>query len=280
MEEEGAAEYRSKMTELKQRLDHIRSQSFLDSKVFESEFLLYLKACESARNERTEGMRQQNSVVKTGMTVLIAASALTVYLFTEHVIFGLLVILGFGFLSCGFMFLLLKDEISIAKAAGYCTEVESYFRKYRWSTKHDEKLRLPAMPLWEEFRNGWEGEFFDDGQFGKRVVYAPFRLTIMFIDLLALAYVIHYASVMQPGFAVMTIIACTIWFVAVAMQMLLVQLIIDKVAQRPGGAHEAPAARSARMEIHWWPGTWVNILRLFLLLDILIKKETGTRSGL
>jgi hypothetical protein len=279
MEEEGKAEYKSKMTELKQRLDQIRSQSFLDTRVFESEFSLYLKACESARNERTEGMRQQNSVVKTGMTVLIGASALTVYLFSEHVMFGLLVILGFGFLSCGFMFLLLNGEISIARAIGYCTELESYFKKYRWSTEHDEKLRLPAMPLWEEFRNGWNGDLFDNGHYGKRVIYAPFRLTIMFIDLLALAYVIHSASAMQPGFAVMLIISCTIWIVAVVMQMLLVHLIIGKVAQRLWGAYEGPPLRPVKREINWSPGTWVNILRLFFLFDILSTKETGTRSN-
>jgi len=136
------------------------------------------------------------------------------------------------------------------------------------------------MPLWEEFRNGWEGVLLEDGHFGKRVVYAPFRLTIMFIDLLALSYVIHYASAMQPGFAVMTIIACTIWIVAVVMQMLLVQFILDKVAQEPEGTCEGLPLRSIKREIDLSPGTWVNILKLFFLFDIFIKKKTGTRSSL
>jgi len=277
MEEEGTVGYKGKITEVKQRLNQIYSQSFLDPKkssVFESEFSLYLKACESARNERTEGIRQQNSVVKTGMTILIAASAFTVYLFSVHLIFGLLIFLGFGFLACGFMYLLLNDEIRIARAGGYCTEIEAYFKQHRWTTEQDQKLHLPTIPMWEEFRNSWSGDLFDDGHYQKRVLYAPFRIAITFINLLAIGYAVQLVTAQQHQLNItMLIIFITTWIVAVVLQMLIVHLVINKVDQKLCGTDKESPSRTGKRDINWSPETWINILRLFFLLDILLPKE-------
>ncbi len=276
MEEEGTVGYKGKITEVKQKLNQIYSQSFLDPKkssVFESEFSLYLKACESARNERTEGIRQQNSVVKTGMTILIAASALTVYLFSVHLIFSLLIFLGFGFLACGFMYLLLNDEIRIARAGGYCMEIEAYFTQSRWTTEQDQKLHLPTIPMWEEFRNSWSGDLFADGHYQKRVLYAPFRIAITFIDLLAIGYAVQSVTgQQQPINITMPMIFLTIWTVAVVLQMLIVHLIVYKVDQKLCGTDKERPSITGKLDINWSPETWINILRLFFLLDILLPK--------
>ena len=144
LEEENIA-LKNKIVELKQRLNQIYTESFMDvkqSRVFENEFSLYLKACEHARIERGESIKQQNDVIKIGLTFLIAASALTDYFFKIYIYFGMLILLGLGFLACGFMYLLLFAEIRIIRAGNYCTELETYFKNYRWSPIYFQLLNF------------------------------------------------------------------------------------------------------------------------------------------
>src|SRR4030042_6564148 len=132
-ENEQTVELKNKISELKQRLNQIYAQYFTDtsrSRVFETEFSLFLKACENARNEISENLKLQHDITKLGLSILIAASALTIYLFKLYVLFGMLTLLGFGFFACGFMYLLLAAEIRITRAAKLCAEMETYFQRH------------------------------------------------------------------------------------------------------------------------------------------------------
>lgn len=179
VEDEKTIELKNKISELKQRLNQIYAQYFTDtskSRVFETEFSLYLKPCEHARNEISENLKLQYDVTKIGLSVLIAASALTIYLFKLHVLFGMLILLGFGFFACGFMYLLLAAEIRIMRAAKFCAELETYFQRHRWSTELKENLNLPDIPLWGEYVSKWDKDIFSEGHFEKKLFTDPFVL--------------------------------------------------------------------------------------------------------
>lgn len=280
LEDENIA-LKNKIADLKQRLSQIYTESFIDvnkSKVFENEFSLYLKACEHARNERGESIRLQNDTVKIGLTILIAATVLTVYIFNMHIFFGTLILLGLGFLACGFMYLLLAAEIRIIRAGRYCTELETYFKRYRWSTEQNEKLNLPTIPLWEEYRFTWDKDLFDEGHYGKTALYAPFRIAMTLIDLLALVYVVHSFIARHPEISwIVLLVSCIVWVVAVTLQMFLVHSIINKVDTRLEGIEKNRLEEFKKKEISLKPGTWVNILRFFLILDIISPKELKKR---
>ncbi|MDH4230497.1 MAG: hypothetical protein OEW04_00525 [Nitrospirota bacterium] len=267
---------KNKIAELKERLNQIYSQSAVDatrSKAFESEFSLYLKACELARNERTEGMRLQRDVTKFGLALLTVGLTFTVYVFNVHIFLSTLILLGFGFISCGFMYLLLAGELQIQRAGEYCNELEAYFKDHRWSAEIYEALNLARIPLWEEYRSKWDKDIFLKGPYRKTAVYAPFRIAIALTDLLALAYLV-YSFISHGAERSWSILIgiCMVWIAAVTVQMLLVNTIINKVDRRPATAEETPK-KYQKEEISWEPGTWVNILRLFLGLDIIFPEE-------
>lgn len=277
LEEENIA-LKNKIAELKQRLNQIYTESFMNvnkSRVFENEFSLYLKACEHARNERSESIKQQNDVIKIGLTILIAASALTVYVFNMYIFFGMLILLGLGFLACGFMYLLLNAEIRIIRAGNYCTELETYFKNYRWSTGQNERLNLPIIPLWDEYRFTWDKDLFDERHYGKTALYAPFRIAITLIDSLAIVYVIYSLIARHSEISwIVLIVSCIVWVVAVTLQMFLVHSIINKVGIRLAGREkDRPEEFKKGKGISLKPMTWVNILRLFFILDIIYPKE-------
>ena len=162
LEDENIA-LRNKIAEFKERLNQIYSQAAIDankSKAFESEFSLYLKACEHANKEGTDGFRLQHDATKFGLTILVVILAFTVYLFNMHIIFGMFVLLGFGFISCGLMYLILAGEIRITRAGEYCAKLEAYFKQYRWTSEHNASANLPEMPLWEEYRKKWGKDLF------------------------------------------------------------------------------------------------------------------------
>jgi hypothetical protein len=267
---------KNKIAELKERLNKIYSQSAIDankSKAFESEFSLYLKACELARDERLNGMRLQHDVTKFGLAVLTAALAFSVYVFNMNILLYALILLGFGGISCGFLYVLLAGEIRIKRAGEYCIELEAYFKRYRWSTELNEALNLAKMPLWEEYRSKWDKDIFVKGPYRRTAVYAPFRIAITLTDALALVYLIHsFISHGAERSWIVLIISCMVWIAAVTIQMLFVNTVINKVDRRLAAEEERPE-KYRKDEIRWDPGTWINILKLFFNLDILFPKE-------
>jgi hypothetical protein len=277
-ESEQTVELKNKVARLKQRLNQIYAQYFTDTsetKVFETEFSLYLKACEHARNEINENLKHQYDITKAGLFVLIGASALTFYLFKIYILFGMLVFLGFGFCACGFMYLLLSGEIKIARASEFCLELEDYFQRFRWSTELKENLNLPDIPLWGDFSRKWNKDVFDEGHFGKKALYAPFRIIITLIDLFALAYAFQLFLFREHNITPGIFIACLVlWVTAVFLQIFLVDSILNKVDIRLRWVGEMRPDEVKKQGINRNPRTWINVVRLFLLLDLILPGQT------
>lgn len=278
MEDEKTVELKHKVAELKQRLNQMYAQYFSDTsqgRVFENEFSLYLKACENAKKEILDNLRFQHDVTKIGLIVLIVAAALTVYLFTLHVIFGVLILAGAGFFACGFMYLLLAEEIKIMRASGFCNELEEYFQRYRWKTELKTSLNLPEIPLWGEYIRKWEQESPCLKTLEKRTLFVPFRISIALVNLLGLAYIILSFISPEPRFTPAVLILCImLWIASVVMQMLIVNTIIYASEIRPGlpGREELPRPKTGIITRS--PGTWINILRLFLILDVVFPEAS------
>jgi len=280
-ENEQTAELKNKVAELKQRLNQIYAQYFTDTskgRVFETEFSLYLKACEHAREEITESLKLQYDITKIGLFILIGSSALTFYLFKVYVLFGTLILLGFGFCVCGLMYLLLAAEIKKARASDFCKELEKYFQRYRWSTELKESLNIPDLPLWGDYIQAWNKDLFEEGHFEKRALYAPFRISMTLIDFLSLAYVIQSFIITEHNINSSIFMAYLIlWVIAVILQILIVNSILNKISVRLGIEEKLPKELK-KQEINWNPYTWINILRLFLLLDIIFPKQKVKES--
>jgi len=263
---------KNKITELKERLNQIYSQSALEagkSKAFESEFSLYAKACEHARSEQREGIRLQHDATKFGLALLTLFLAFTVYLFDIHILLGMLMLLGSGVISCGFMYMLLAGEIRITRAGEYCLELEAYFKRYRWATEQKEALALPGIPLWEEYRSTWGQDLFSEGPYGRTALYAPFRIAMTLTDLLAFVYLVYSFVAHRSELSwIIMIIGGIIWVMAVTVQMLFVHAILNKGDRKLAMGKEG-TAECQKKETGLQPGTWGNILRLFLCLDII-----------
>ena len=276
-DDEQAVELKNKIARLKQRLNRLYAQYFTDtseSKVFETEYSLYLKACEHARSEISESLIHQHDITKWGLFILVAASALTFYLFKAYILFGMLVLLGFGFCACGFMYLLLSGEIKIARASQFCSEMEDYFQRFRWSTELKESLNLPDIPLWSDFSRKWDKNVFDESRFGEKVVYAPFRIVITLLDLFALAYLSQMFLFKEQNITSGILIGCLVlWVIAVILQILLIDSILNKVDIRLRRSGEGQPGQIGRRGISREPQTWTNIIRLFLLLDLIFPKK-------
>ncbi len=279
-EDEKTVELKNKISELKQRLNQIYAQYFTDtskSRVFETEFSLYMKACENARNEMSESLKLQYDVMKIGLSVLIAASALTIYLFKSSILFGMLILLGFGFFACSFMYLLLAAEIRIMRAYGFCAELETYFQTKRWSTELKEKLDLPDIPLWVEYAGKWDKDVFSEGRFEKKALYAPFRIVITLMDLLAFLYVFQAFIFRESNMTPFVFIICLIlWVVAVVLQILIVHSVINRVDTKLQWVKKDKPEELTTKEINWDPHTWINILKLFLVLDVIFPRTLKT----
>jgi hypothetical protein len=277
-ENEQTVELRNKIARLKQRLNQLYAQYFTDtseSKVFETEFSLYLKACEHARNEINESRKRQYDITIIGLLVLIGASALTFYLFKVYILFGMLVFLGFGFCACSFMYLLSVGEVRIAKASEFCAELENYFQRFRWSTELKESLNLPDITLWGDFARKWNKDLFDEGHFGEKALYAPFRITITLVDFLALAYAVQLFLFKEHNVTFGIFIAClVIWVIVVILQIFLVDSILNKVDIRLRSIGEKRSEEVKKQGITRDPHTWINIIRLFLLLDLIFPGQT------
>ena len=279
LEDENIA-LKNKIAELKERLTQIYSQAAIDankSKALESEFSLYLKACEHANKEGTDGFRLQHDATKFGLAILVVILAFTVYLFTMHSIFGMFVLLGFGFISCGLMYLILAGEIRITRAGEYCAELEAYFKQHRWSSELNASANLPGMPLWEEYRKKWGKDLFTHGLYEKTAVYAPLRIAMTLTDLLAIVYLAHSFIVYRSEISgIVMMISCFAWVMVVTVQVLLVDAIINKVDMRSEKEKEGLQGYEKKT-IGRQPSTWVNILTLFLNIDIIFPKEIKKR---
>ena len=275
-EDEKTIELKNKISELKQRLTQLYAQYFTDtskSRVFEAEFSLYLKACENARNEISENRKQQYDITKIGLSSLVALSALTIFFFKLQVLLGMLTLLGFGFSACGFMYLLLVAEIRIKRATQFCAELETYFQRHRWSTELKEKLNLPDIPLWGEYVSKWDKDIFREGHFEKKAIYGPFRIIIALIEISALVYVIQAFISQEPKLTSSVMIVCLIvWVASVIAQILLVHSILDRVDIKLQWIEKDRPEDLMKREINWKPHTWMNILRLFLVLDIIFPE--------
>jgi len=276
-ENEQTLELKTKIAELKQRLNQIYAQYFTDtskSRVFETEFSLYLKACEHAISQINKSLGRQYDITKIGLLVFIGGSALTFYLFKMYILFGMLVFLGFGFCACGFMYLLLAGEIEKARASEFCAELEAYFQRFRWSTELKESLNLPDIPLWGDYSKKWNKDVFEEGHFGEKTLYAPFRIIITLTDLLALAYASQLFLSKEHNITLGIFAACLIlWVIAVILQFFLVDSILNKVDVRLRSAGEKRPDEVRRRGITWAPHTWINIIRLFLLLDLIFPGQ-------
>jgi hypothetical protein len=272
-ENDQTAELKNKIAELKQRLNQIYAQYFADtskSRVFETEFSLYLKACEHARNQINESIKHQYDITRIGLFVLIGASALTFYLFKIYILFGMLVFLGFGFCACGFMYLLLVGEIKVARASEFCAELENYFQRFRWSTELKESLNLPDIPLWGDYSRKWNKDLFDKGHFGEKALYAPFRIMITLVDSFAVVYASQSFLFKEHNITFGILIACLVlWVIAVILQIFLVDSILNKVDIRLRSIGEKRPEEVKKQGITRDPHTWMNIVRLFLLLDLI-----------
>jgi hypothetical protein len=270
---------KNKITELKERLHQIYSQSAIDankSKAFENEFSLCLKACEQARNERLENAKLQNDVLKFGLAILTVVLAFAGYLFSTQTFSGIIMLLGFGFIATGCMFILLRGEIRIARAEEYCVEVETYFKQNRWSTELNEALNLSGLPMWEIFRRAWNKDLFADRPYRKTALYAPFRIAITFTDILAFLWFIQAIVSHGSEMSRITVISgFFLWGLVVALQMLFVNAIIDKVDYKIERDKEKP--EGYKKEIIRKSVSWSNIFKLFFVLDILFPKESKKR---
>lgn len=275
---ENEEELKTKVSELKRRLNQLYAQYFTDtgrSKVFETEFSLYLKACENPRRQIAESLKLQYGVTKTGLFILIGASALTYYLFKVYILFGMLILLGLGFCVCGLMYSLLAAEIRIARASDFCAELETYFQRHRWTTELKENLNLPEIPLWGDYIRKWNKDLFDEVHFEKTALYAPFRIMMTLVDLLALVYVIQSFMVGGHNINSGMFIACVIlWVAAVILQILIVNSVLNKIGIRLRWMEKKQPGEIKTQEINWNPRTWTNILRLFLLLDLIFPQKT------
>jgi len=202
MDDENTVVLKNKIAEMKERLNQMYSHSFADagkSKAFDAEFSLFVKSSKAARNERADNIKLQNVVVLAGLAVMVAASVLSINVFTVHILFGMLILLGFGFVGCSFLFLLLAAEMRVQRAEGFCLDLEAYFREQRWMLDANEKLGLSAMPMWEQYRSQWSRDAFAGGPYQAKSLYAPFRVAISFIDLIAIVYLfLHYAPAQTP----------------------------------------------------------------------------------
>jgi hypothetical protein len=284
MEEEKTTELKNKITELKQRLNQMYAQYFSDTregKAFETEFSLYVEACEHARREKSEHLRQQYQIMKTGMIMLISSAAFILFLFKQHILLSTVFLLGLGFFACGFMYLVLSAEIRIARTERFCTALARYFQQYRWSSETKQNLHLPEIPLWEEYTTERDAVSLRSRHCENQALYTLFRIAISFIDMLALVVLIQAAISGDPSVNKVGLIVCFIvWFATVLLQMSLVYSLLNH-AEAVRAQEDKDSTEGIRTEKMFLTlRSWTHLLRLFFLLDSISPKapRTGKRN--
>jgi hypothetical protein len=284
MENEKTDELKNKISELKHRLNQMYAQYFSDTRegrVFETEFSLYVKASEHARREKSEQLRLQHGIMKTGVAILIASAALIIFLFREHVFFCTFFLLGLGFFAWGFMYLMHAAEIRIAKAERFCSTLGEYFQQYRWSTESAQGLHLPDIPLWDNYADPKNSTAPRSKQYEGKALYIPFRIAISFIDLLVPVFLIQS---FVPGEPMMnrlaSIFGVIIWLMSVYIHMFLINALINhaEIIRNP----ESPdtTEREQTGKPYQTSLVWGQIPRVFFLLDIIFPKADGTGKAI
>jgi hypothetical protein len=282
MEDEKSGELKNKISELKHRLNQMYAQYFSDTRegrVFETEFSLYIKASEHARHEKSEQLRLQHGIMKTGVTLLIASAALIIFLFRDHVLFSSFFLLGLGFFAWGFMHLMLAAEIRIAKAERFCSSLGKYFQQYRWSTESAQGLRLPDIPLWDDYADPIDSTFLQSKQYEGKSLYLPFRIVISLIDLLMLVLLIQS---LVPGESTMNRLTATIgiilWIVSVYMHVFLINALINhaEIIRNPKGPDITEREQTGKP--YGTSLSWKQIPRIFFLLDVIFPKADSYRK--
>jgi hypothetical protein len=279
MEDEKTTELKNKISELKQRLNQLYAQYFSDTregKVFDTEFSLYVKASEYARREKSEQLMLQYGIIKTGVIALIVSSALIIFFFGQHIFFSTFFLLGLGFFAWGLMYLMLAAEIRITRAHRFCSALGKYFQQYRWSTESSQGLHLPDIPLWDDYIT--EGDTpLQSKHYEEKALYIPFRIAISFIDLLALVLLLQPLISGDATMSRLDLMLCLIlWLVTVPMHMILVQSLVREaeIIRQPDGIELTEGSQPAKK--HRGPRSWIQIFRLFFLLDIIVPKTFNT----
>jgi hypothetical protein len=272
VEDDKSAESKNKIAELKHRLNQMYAQYFSDTregKMFESEFSLYATASEHALREKYEQLRLQHRILKTGMLMLFASAALVIFLFRESILFSTFFLLGLGFLACGFIYLMLSADIRIARAERFSSDLAHYFQQHRWNTETKQNLHLPAMPLWERYVSETDRTAYQDVRCENHALHVPFRIAISLIDLFALAVLVQ--SLISGGNTTGRAVAAgcfILWIAAVAAHMMLVYALVRHTerVREPLRRDNAKGPQRER------PRSWIQILRIFFLLDIIFPK--------
>lgn len=276
MEDDKSGESKTKISELKHRLNQMYAQYFSDTRegrVFEAEFSLYAKASEHARREQSRQIELQHGMMKSVIMVLIASSAFIIFLFRQYALFSTFFLLGLGFLACGFMYLLLSAEIRIARAERFSLDLAHYFQQHRWDTDSKQNLHLPEMPLWEEYAARADRGSSRSRRCEHHALYTPFRIAISFIDLLALAFLVQSVISGETSIISVGLIGSLfLWVAAVPAHMLLVQSLVTH-AERVREQQDTDSTEGATAEkTRWKAKSWTHILRLFFLMDIIFPK--------
>lgn len=245
---------------------------------FETECFLYLKAYDNARNEIDTSIKLQYDTVKIGFTALSVISTLLAgFLYYEHPMLTALILLFIGLLTCGFLFMLLTGEIRIMRAGGFCKKLEASFQTHPQIAKVQKKFVCPPI-LWEEFITRWnKGMFIKQVHYERKTLYAPFRILITVIDLLVLAFIFRMC---QQTRLVLNefIICCIIWIIIVSAQVYLIYFIVIRFEMRLEAFFEQKSEAPDSKLITWNPKSWINFLKLFLILDILFPKGFKTKE--
>jgi hypothetical protein len=132
---------------------------------------------------------------------------------------------------------------------------------------------LPDIPLWGEYSDKWGRDFFVKGPFEKKAVYGPFRIIITLLEISALGYVIQAFFSQEPKLTASMLIGCLIvWAASVVVQILIIHSILDKIGIKLERPEKEDTEFAAKRAINWSPRTWVNILKLFLVMDIIFPE--------
>lgn len=270
MRDEENVALKNKVAELKERLGQIYTQSSMEagrSKVFDHEFSLYLKACEPARAEIRDGARSQHEITGFGVTLLILSLGLVLYFFFDRVTMGLILLLCLGFAACGLMFSLLREEIRSSRGRGYCAQLEQFLKSERWSHQGVSDVRLPQMPLWEEYRTTAEEAREPEHKSGTSV-FTPMRIMLLMTNVIALLYLVQGLALRRAELSWTLPTALGIlWLTAVIGQMLLLRTIF----RRAEAAIEGQDAISPRRPDGLLSaGTWISMVSRFFLADLFL----------
>jgi hypothetical protein len=211
------------------------------------------------------------------MFLLIASAGLTIVLFRQQFILSAFFLLSLGFFACGFLYLLVSADIKIARANRFSSDIGKYFQQHRWGTEIKQNLHLPDIPLWEDYGNQIQRASSWSRRCEYGALYTPFRVAISFIDLLVPALLIQTLLSGDTLMSKPIMMGCFIfWFAIVCVHMLLVNSLTARaeMIHQQVDAEETDPYKSKGFRY-----AFVQIPRLFFLLDIVFPKANGTGNN-